>query len=214
MSRSLDEDSSPGPIGRPREFDKSKAIDGAMLLFWRNGYEGTSISDLTETLGITRPSLYAAFGNKEQLFRTVLDRYDEGTAEFLSGSLDLPTAREVAEGLLRGAANFHTNPANPPGCLMVHGALVGSDESDPLRRETRDRRARLREAIRERLERALTEGDLPEHADPEALARYMVAVMRGMAVEAASGAKGRDLHQIVDIAMGAWPASKTLAQRR
>ena len=160
MSRSLDEESSRVPIGRPREFDKSKAIDSAMLLFWRNGYEGTSISDLTETLGITRPSLYAAFGNKEQLFRTVLDRYDEGTAEFLSGSLDLPTAREVAEGLLRGAANFHTNPANPPGCLMVHGALVCSDEGDPLRRETRERRARLGESIRERLERALAEGDL------------------------------------------------------
>ena len=196
------------PIGRPREFDTSKAIDSAMLLFWRKGYEGTSISDLTETLGITRPSLYAAFGNKEQLFRTVLDRYDEeGTAAFLSGSLDLPTAREVAEGLLRGAANFHSNPANPPGCLMVHGALVGSDESDPLRRETRDRRAQLRKAIREQLERALAEGDLPAHADPETLARYVVTVMRGMAVEAAGGAKGRELHQVVDMAMHAWPGS-------
>jgi AcrR family transcriptional regulator len=210
MSRSSDEESSPVSIGRPREFDKSKAIDSAMLLFWRNGYEGTSISDLTETLGITRPSLYAAFGNKEQLFRTVLDRYDEGTAEFLTGSLDLPTAHEVAEGLLRGAANFHSNPENPPGCLMVHGALVGSDESDPLRRETRHRRARLRDAIRERLERALAEGDLPERADdPETLARYIVAVMRGMAVEAASGAKGRELHQVVDMAMRAWPADLT-----
>ena len=97
---------------------------------------------------------------------------------------------------------------------MVHGALVASNESDPLRRETRDRRARLREAIRERLERALAKGDLPRHADPEALARYVVAVMRGMAVEAASGAKGRELHQIVDTAMRAWPASKRRAQRR
>ena len=92
---------------------------------------------------------------------------------------------------------------------MVHGALVGSDESDPLRRETRDRRARLRKAIRERLERALAEGDLPEHADPKALARYIVAVMRGMAVEAASGAKGRELHQIADMAMRAWPTDLT-----
>jgi BetI-type transcriptional repressor, C-terminal len=82
---------------------------------------------------------------------------------------------------------------------------VGSDESDPLRRETRDRRARLREAIRERLERALAERDLPARADPEALARYIVAVMRGMAVEAASGAKGRELNQIVDVAISAWP---------
>jgi AcrR family transcriptional regulator len=209
MSRSLNEKSDVAPLGRPREFDTSEAIDKAMLLFWRKGYEGTSIADLTEALRITRPSLYAAFGNKEQLFRTVLDRYDEGTAEFLSSSLNLSTAREVAEGLLRGAANFHARQANPPGCLMVHGALVGSDESDPLREETRNRRTRLREAIRERLARALAEGDLPEGADPEALARYVVAVMRGMAVEAASGAKGRDLHQIVDMAMRALPSSRT-----
>jgi AcrR family transcriptional regulator len=134
MTRSLDKNSDRAPMGRPREFDMSEAIDKAMLLFWRKGYEGTSIADLTGALGITRPSLYAAFGNKELLFRTVLDRYDERTAEFLSTSLNLPTAREVAEGLLRGAANFHASPANPPGCLMVHGALVGSDESDPLRR--------------------------------------------------------------------------------
>jgi AcrR family transcriptional regulator len=207
MTRSLDKNSDRAPMGRPREFDMSEAIDKAMLLFWRKGYEGTSIADLTGALGITRPSLYAAFGNKELLFRTVLDRYDERTAEFLSTSLNLPTAREVAEGLLRGAANFHASPANPPGCLMVHGALVGSDESDPLRRETRNRRARLREAIRKRLERALAEGDLPEGAEPEALARYIVTVMRGMAVEAASGAKGKDLYQIVYMAMRAWPAN-------
>jgi AcrR family transcriptional regulator len=214
MSRSLDEKDRLTPIGRPREFDTSEAIDKAMLLFWRKGYEGTSIADLAEALGITRPSLYAAFGNKEQLFRRVLDRYDEGTAEFLSASLNLPTAREVVEGMLRGAANFHGRPANPPGCLMVHGALVGSDESDPLRQETRNRRARLREAIRKRLEDAAAEGDLPEGADPEALARYIVAVMRGMAVEAASGANERDLYQIVDLAMRAWPASKPRARRR
>jgi AcrR family transcriptional regulator len=142
----------------------SEAIDSAMLLFWRKGYEGTSISDLTETLGITRPSLYAAFGNKEQLFRTVLDRYDEGTAEFLSGSLELPTAREVAEGLLRGAANFHTNPANPPGCSMVHARSSAPTKATRCA-ETRDRAGRAWEAIRERLERALAEGDLPEHAE-------------------------------------------------
>lgn len=210
MSQSVDEGVLPA-IGRPREFDTAEAIDKAMLLFWRKGYEGTSIADLTEALGVTRPSLYAAFGNKEQLFRTVLDRYDERTAEFLSVSLKLRTGREVAEGLLRGAANFHASPANPPGCLIVHGALVGSDESEPLRKETRNRRTQLRAAIRKRLERSLAEGDLPEGAAPEALARYIVAVMRGMAVEAASDAKGRDLHQIVDIAMLAWPEKKRQA---
>ncbi len=98
-----------------------------MLVFWRKGYEGASMSDLTASLGVTKPSLYAAFGAKEQLFRAVLDRYDKRTAHFLSGSIRAATAREVAVGLLRGAAEFHANPANPPGCLMVQGALVGSD---------------------------------------------------------------------------------------
>jgi AcrR family transcriptional regulator len=184
------------------------------MLFWRKGYEGTSLSDLTEALRITRPSLYAAFGNKEELFRQVLDRYDERTAGFLVGSIEAPTARAVAEGLLRGAANFHADPNNPPGCLMVHGSLVGSDSSDPLRVETRNRRALLREAIRRRLERALATGDLPPGSDSTALASYVVAVMRGMAVEAASGASGEDLHQIVDVAMVAWPSAKTRGRAR
>ena len=97
---------------------------------------------------------------------------------------------------------------------MVHGALVGSDESKPLRDETRARRSGLTEAIRERLERSLSEGDLPPGSNPRALALYIVAVMRGMAVEAASGAKGKDLHQIVDMAMRAWPTSKRRPLRR
>src|SRR5271154_809619 len=115
------------PRGRPRSFDLDKALNAAMNVFWREGYEGASLSDLTEAMGITRPSLYAAFGNKEDLFRQVLDRYDERTAGFLVDSIEAPTARTVAERLLRGAAHFHADLNNPPGCLMVHGSLVGSD---------------------------------------------------------------------------------------
>jgi AcrR family transcriptional regulator len=205
LSRELSETVS---LGRPREFDLDTALEAAMLVFWRKGYEGASMSDLTTSLGITKPSLYAAFGNKEQLFRAVLDRYDKQTAHFLSGSIRAATAREVAVGLLRGAAEFHANPANPPGCLMVQGALVGSDSAGSARRETRDRRDRLREAIQERLEGALREDDLPQGADPAALARYLVAVMRGMAVEAAGGADATELNEIVDVALTAWPASR------
>jgi AcrR family transcriptional regulator len=201
------------PLGRPREFDLDTALEGAMLVFWRKGYEGASMSDLTASLGVTKPSLYAAFGAKEELFTAVLDRYDKRTAHFLAGSIHAATAREVAVGLLRGAAEFHANPANPPGCLMVQGALVGSNASDAARRETRNRRDRLREAIQERLERALDEDDLPPGADPGALARYLVAVMRGMAVEAASGASAAEMHEIVDVALTAWPASKEQGRR-
>jgi AcrR family transcriptional regulator len=208
----LSEDrSQPVSIGRPREFDLGTALERAMLLFWRKGYDGASMSDLTAAIGVTKPSLYAAFGNKEQLFRKVLDRYDQRTAGFLAGSIRAATAREVAVGLLRGAAEFHANPANPPGCLMVQSALVGSGASGPARRETRSRRNRLREAIQERLERALHDDDLPRSAQPAVLARYLVAVMRGMAVEAASGASAAELHEIVDVALMSWPASKKAA---
>jgi AcrR family transcriptional regulator len=203
----------PAPLGRPREFDLDTALEAAMLVFWRKGYEGASMSDLTASVGVTKPSLYAAFGAKEDLFRAVLDRYDKRTAHFLSDSIRAATAWEVAAGLLRGAAEFHANPANPPGCLMVQGALVGSDAGDSARRETRNRRDRLREAIEERLRRALDENDLPRGADPGALARYLVAVTRGMAVEAASGAGAAELHEIVDVALAAWPVSKKQRQR-
>jgi AcrR family transcriptional regulator len=193
-------------MGRPREFDTELALDQAMRLFWRKGYEGTSLQDLTDTLGLSRPSLYAAFGNKEALFVKVLDRYASGPAGFLPEALRAPTAATVMEALLRGAANHHADPANPPGCLMVHGALVGGEDSDPLRRETRRRRALLTNDIRKRLERARDEGDLLHDANPATLALYIVTVMRGMAVEAASGASGAELHEMVDLVVKGWPA--------
>ncbi|MCO5070216.1 MAG: TetR/AcrR family transcriptional regulator [Rhizobiaceae bacterium] len=195
--------------GRPREFDTDEAITKAMRLFWRNGYEGTSLSDLTDELGITRPSLYAAFGNKEALFLKVLDRYDEETAPFIETALMAPSARELAGGLVYGACAFHSDPNNPPGCLMVHGALVGSQASAPVRRETSRRREQLRERIAERLEHAQAEGDLPADAKPVALSGYLVALLRGIAVEAASGARPDDLRRIADMAMIAWPGGST-----
>ena len=192
-------------IGRPREFDPETAIAQAMRLFWRKGYEGTSLSDLTHELGITRPSLYAAFGNKEALFLKALDRYDQETSRFIEPALDAPTARKLAEGLLYGACAFHSDATNPPGCLMVHGALIGSDASASVRKETSHRRGLLRDRIAERLARAQADGELRAHADPRALAGYLVAVLRGIAVEAASGARPDDLRRIADIAMTALP---------
>src|SRR5207245_2576808 len=112
------------PAGRPRSFDLDKALDAALQVFWRKGYEGASLPDLTEAMGINRPSLYAAFGNKEELFRTVVIRYIEGPAAFVRKALDEPTARAAAERLLTGAVDLVTDPKNPRGCLLVQGALV------------------------------------------------------------------------------------------
>src|SRR6202011_2644122 len=110
--------------GRPRSFDVDKALEAATLVFWRKGYEGTSLSDLTKALGANRPSLYAAFGDKEALFRKALDRYLDGPAASIQEALQEPAARAVVERLLRGASDLNAGPRNPGGCLMVQGALA------------------------------------------------------------------------------------------
>ena len=109
--------------GRPRSFDAGDALERAQRVFWRKGYLGTSMSDLTEATGVNRPSLYAAFGNKEALFRKVMDRYGEGPFAHFAEALAAPTGREVAERLLRGGAALATDPRTPPGCLWVRGSL-------------------------------------------------------------------------------------------
>jgi AcrR family transcriptional regulator len=193
------------PGGRPRAFDIDTALDRALRVFWRKGYAGASLPDLTKAMGINRPSLYAAFGNKEALFRKVLDRYAEGPAVYVRESLCAPTARAVVERLLRGATDLLTSPRNPPGCLMVQGALACGEVTDAIRRELISRRAAGEAALRQRFERAIADGDLPADADPGDLARYLATVIHGMAVQAAGGATRQELRRVVDIALRAWP---------
>ena len=193
--------------GRPRAFDADKALDRALKVFWRKGYEGASLADLTRAMGINRPSLYAAFGNKEALFRKALDRYAEGPAAFVREALDAPTSRAVVERLLRGAIEAQTDARNPRGCLLVNGALTCGDAAEPVRKELVARRKAGDEALRARFERAITEGDLPPDADAGDLARYVVTVVRGMAVQSASGATREELQRVADLALRAWPGS-------
>jgi AcrR family transcriptional regulator len=193
------------PIGRPREFDTEQALELAAELFWRKGYEGTSLADLTDTLGITRPSLYAAFGNKESLFRLALDRYEVKAGAYRSKALAAPTAFEVAQLLLEGAADLHGDKNNPVGCLGVHGALACSDEADPIRRELSSRRIAGEDAIRQRLKRAKADGDLPKDASPANLARYLSVVIYGMTVQSVGGASRAELRSVADIALRQWP---------
>jgi AcrR family transcriptional regulator len=193
-------------LGRPRGFDADKALDRAVEVFWRKGYEGTAISDLTAAMRINRPSIYAAFGNKEELFRKVLDRYAAGPASAVRGALEAPTARQAVERVLLAAADVPTRGEGPRGCLLVQGALACGDASESVRRELIARRADGETELRKRLQRAKVEGDLPPSADPAALARYVVTVAHGMAVEGASGASHRELVQVVETAMKAWPS--------
>jgi AcrR family transcriptional regulator len=191
--------------GRPREFDVDQALDCALRVFWRKGYEGASLTELTKAMGINRPSLYAAFGSKEELFRKALDRYAEGPAGYVGEALAEPTARAVAERLLSGAIDLLTDPHNPHGCLVVQGALACSEAAESIRRELVARRRDGDRAVRQRFERALAEGDLPAGADPADLARYVVTVIHGMSVQAASGASREDLRRVAQMALRVWP---------
>lgn len=193
------------PGGRPREFDVDKALDRALRVFWRKGYEGASLPDLTKAMGINRPSLYAAFGNKEALFRKAIDRYIEGPACHVRTALQEPTARAVVERLLTGSLDLLSDAKNPRGCFLVQSALACGDEADAVRREMVKRRAAGESALRERFERAVTEGDLPADADPADLARYVAVLSHGLAINAASGATRDELQRVVEIAMRAWP---------
>ena len=195
----------PRPRGRPRSFDTGKALDRALDVFWRKGYEGASLSDLTKAMAINRPSLYAAFGDKETLFRKALDRYNTGPGAYVIEALHEPTARRVIERLLRGAADSLVCPHNPRGCLMVQGALACSDAAEPVRQELIRRRERGEAALRQRLRRAKTKGDLPVNSDPADLARFIMTVIHGMSVRAAGGASRAELHRIADTALLAWP---------
>jgi AcrR family transcriptional regulator len=194
-----------GRTGRPRSFNLDKALDAAMEVFWRKGYEGASLSDLTQAMGINRPSLYAAFGDKETLFRKALDRYAEGPAAYVGQALKQPTARAVTERLLRGAADLLTDPRHPSGCLMVQGALACGEAADCIRQELVSRRVAGEADIRRRFKRAKAEGDLPADSNPADLARYVVTISQGMAVQAAGGASREELQRVVRTAMHAWP---------
>jgi len=192
--------------GRPREFDIDQSLDRAVQVFWRQGYEGTAISDLTDALGINRPSLYAAFGNKESLFRRALERYTGRTAGYGPESLAQPTARAVVEHLLRGAVETTTGRGTPRGCLGVQGALVSSPDNDPVRRKLASWRRAGEAALRARLVRAREHGDLPAGADPADLARWVTTVIQGIAVQAAGGASRRQLHRVVELTLRGWDA--------
>lgn len=194
------------PAGRPRSFDIEEALDRALEVFWRKGFEGASLPELTAAMGINRPSLYAAFGNKEALFKRAIDRYAEGPARKLGEALPAPTAREVARRWLASSIELVTGRGKPRGCLIVQAALACGTESESVRAELVRRRCESEAALRRRFERALNEGDLPADADPAVLAKFISAVSHGMAVLASGGAGSAQLKKVAELAMRAWPS--------
>ena len=192
-------------FGRPREFDIDEALERAMQVFWARGYDGTSLTDLTGAMGITKSSMYAAFGNKEQLFRKAVQRYAEGPASYATRALREPTARAVAEAFLRGAVRTTTSPGRPAGCLSVQGALALSEHSRPAHDVLSGWRIDAGDQLEARFRRAAEEGDLPRDADPGRLARYVMTTAFGIAVQAANGLGPDMLDEVIDTALLAWP---------
>lgn len=191
--------------GRPRSFCTDTALDRAMTVFWRQGYEGASLADLTRAMGINSPSLYAAFGSKEGLFRAVLERYDQRRKGFMDKVLAAPDAKSVAQLFLEGVAEFaaDTSGRNPPGCLLLQSGLSCGDQVIPD--ELARHRAEKERALRERFARAKKEGDLSSNAEPAALARYLVTMANGICVQAAAGASAGELREIARMTLAGWP---------
>jgi AcrR family transcriptional regulator len=189
-------------MGRPRTFDLDEALDRALRVFWEHGYEGSTLMDLTGAMGITKTSMYAAFGNKEQLFRKVLDRYTAGPASYGEKALAEPTARAVVEYWLHGAARATTLPGSPHGCLGVQAALVSGEGAQGAHDVLVAWRQAGGTMLEERFRRAAEEGDLPGEIDPVKLARYVMTVAFGIAVQAATGVGREELDEVADMALG------------
>ena len=193
------------PPGRPREFDRNTALRAAMLVFWRYGYEGASLADLTQAMGISKPTLYTAFGDKEGLLREALRMYLGLRADDYTAALNRSKVREVAEAWLRLTGGVRREADVPPGCFTVQGALVGSQASRMIQDELASIRNEGTRLLEQRFERAKREGDLPGTWEPGPLAQYVSALASGLAVQSNGGVSSEVLNEAVDQVMANWP---------
>jgi AcrR family transcriptional regulator len=186
------------PGGRPRSFDADAALDRALEVFWRHGYEGTSLTDLTAAMGLNKPSLYAAFGNKEELFGKVLARYLDGPGAYTTAALNAPTGREVVKQLILGAVNLTAGECTPHGCLCVNSVQACGPDAHGVRDDAIAVRKAGEAALCRRLEQAT---DLPSRYEPAALAALVHTISDGIAVQAAAGRSHDELRQIAELAL-------------
>ena len=196
--------------GRPLSFDREKALNDAVLQFWKTGYETTSVSDLTRAMGITAPSLYTAFGDKESLFLECVEKYtNPGPKTAPELILEASSARHAAQELLEASARWFTQPGAPAGCMVASAASSGSEASKRVRAALKKVRLANQQALQKRAERDVREGRLPKTADVQALASMTIAVMQGMSTLARDGTDRRMLLQVVRAVMTAWPVLKS-----
>ncbi len=176
-----------------------------MLVFWKHGFDGTSYTGLTEATGMSKPTLYATFGDKANLFREAVIAYSEAATKLYEEALDWPTAREAVEACLRLARGLDPKPGEPMVCFLVQGALTGSADTQVLRDELTALRRQATVKLKSRLERAQREGELSETANAAAMAEYFAALATGLSVQAAGGAAPEVLNEVVTLAMERWP---------
>lgn len=188
-------------MGRPREFDEDATLEAAMRVFWEKSYEGTSVADLTEAMGINRSSMYAAFGDKKSIFHRVMERYREGRMSHMRQALAQPSLREVVAGLIHGTAEFLSTPRNPRGCLLIQGALACGTDAEPVKQAMIDWRKSGEAALKKRLQQGQSEGELPAETQPCDFARYLSSIIAGLAVQAANGATRAELRRVAEIAV-------------
>ncbi|WP_036286318.1 TetR/AcrR family transcriptional regulator [Methylosinus sp. PW1] len=197
------------PRGRPRALDRDDALETALRLFWRHGYEGTSIADLTAAMGVTPPSLYTVFGSKEQLYREALDRYGATYGSFAQRALaEEPSARRAVERILRGAIEVYAEGPAPAGCMLASGAVACAPEHASVAADVARRRLATIAAIKARFDRAASAGELAPSTDTQALASYYAAVVQGLSIQARDGVSRKILDALADVALSAWPGSR------
>ena len=191
--------------GRPREFDTDVALAAALRVFWTKGYEAASLNDLTDAMGVTRPSLYAAFGNKEALFKSALDLYEREKLAYVDRALQAETAKGVATKMLHGAIDTITE-GECRGCMGVIASVICQSVEPSIMADINRRGEASHRALVARMQRAIDDGDFPVPTDAEVITRYLKTVLQGMSVQAQSGVSPLELRQVADATLAAWPS--------
>lgn len=189
------------PRGRPAQFDRRQVMDGVLSVFWSHGFDGASVTELEKATGLSRSSLYGSFGDKTKLFEQAIDHYVNHTAGFVAEALAAPRLEDAIAKFLLGAATFLTDPAHPPGCFVILGALVCGPQSEAAKRALSARRVALEAALRKRFEAACEAGELAVDVDVSELAKYVATLHQGMAVQATTGASATALAAVAHLGM-------------
>ncbi|GGP96070.1 TetR/AcrR family transcriptional regulator [Shewanella ulleungensis] len=187
-------------VGRPRGFDIDIALEQALNVFWRNGYEGTSLNELTEAMGIKKPSLYAAFGNKEQLFFKAIDLYENRPDSLFNIAFQHEHIADVIRGLLLGAAAQFTDCSHPQGCALINSTLSCSEASDSIKKTVLERKLKHKQQLADRFEQAKCKGELQDDCEPVVLASLMTTLFQGLSMQASEGASVEELQQVAAMA--------------